>query len=450
MKSPVYVTNRKRTASFRIAGLMLAIAPLWLMLATANSSAHAQTTSSSAVKVLGAADMADLYLRVEPSPTAVKQGDLLTYTFPVWNLGPGDAVHEVLTTQVPEGTTFDYIRISGTPGLGTCTHPPYQGTGQIVCHENSSMAPNTTWTVRLTVRVTAAAGTVITENAATMADTPDPNLANNTAAVSIIGSAAAQTSCSRSITSCGCTITERGVYSVDADLSASQGLTALNGCIDINAEHTDLFLNYHSISGDKAGTGIGIHVLPAAKYAFLFFQSTYLFDPGIKAVSGWRFGIESEADNVIIAAPNTTDNSTGILLKGTYDNKLSGESTTGTINNSAYGIWIVGGNSNQVDLYTSQGNGIAGIYVGCSATGPTGTPCPSGQASSGNVIYDNSDNGTNQLYGVVLEAGSLRNTVMNTSIASNTRFDAFDGNAHCANNLWRINKIHNANAACIQ
>jgi Domain of unknown function DUF11 len=103
----------------------------------------------------------------------------------VWNLGPDNAIHEVLNTQVPAGTTFDYIRISGTPGLGMCTTPPYQGTGQIVCHENAAMAPNTTWTVRLTVKVTAPAGTVITENAATMADTPDPNHANNTATVSI-------------------------------------------------------------------------------------------------------------------------------------------------------------------------------------------------------------------------------------------------------------------------
>jgi uncharacterized repeat protein (TIGR01451 family) len=128
---------------------------------------------------------ADLFLRVQPSSTTIHQGDLITYAFPVWNLGPDNADFEVLNTQVPAGTTFDYIRISGTPGLGTCTHPPYQGTGQIVCHENSAMAPNTTWTVRLTVKVTAPTGTVITENAATMADTPDPNLANNMATVSI-------------------------------------------------------------------------------------------------------------------------------------------------------------------------------------------------------------------------------------------------------------------------
>jgi outer membrane protein assembly factor BamB len=127
---------------------------------------------------------ADLFLRIFPS-TTVHQGDLLTFAFPVWNLGPSNAVHEVLNTQVPAGTVIEYIRISGTPGLGTCATPPYHGTGQIVCHENSSMAPNTTWTVRLTVKVTAPAGTVITANAATMADTLDPHLANNMATVSI-------------------------------------------------------------------------------------------------------------------------------------------------------------------------------------------------------------------------------------------------------------------------
>ena len=46
---------------------------------------------------------ADLFLRIRPTPTTVHQGDLLTYAFPVWNLGPDDAVHEVLNTQVPAG-----------------------------------------------------------------------------------------------------------------------------------------------------------------------------------------------------------------------------------------------------------------------------------------------------------------------------------------------------------
>jgi outer membrane protein assembly factor BamB len=128
---------------------------------------------------------ADLFLRIQPSTTTVHQGDLITYAFPVWNLGPDNADYEVLNTQVPEGTTLDYVRISGTPGLGTCTTPAYGGTGEIVCHENSAMAPNTTWTVRVVVRVTAPAGTIITENATVTEDTPDPNPANNTATVSM-------------------------------------------------------------------------------------------------------------------------------------------------------------------------------------------------------------------------------------------------------------------------
>jgi len=126
---------------------------------------------------------ADLFLRIQSTPTTIHQGDLITYAFPAWNLGPEDADLEVLTTQVPLGTTFDYIRISGTPGLGTCTTPPYEGTGEIVCHENSSMAPNTTWTVRLTVKVTAPSGMVIVEGGTVTEDTTDPNLANNTATV---------------------------------------------------------------------------------------------------------------------------------------------------------------------------------------------------------------------------------------------------------------------------
>jgi outer membrane protein assembly factor BamB len=135
---------------------------------------------------LGGQAGADLFLRIQPTPTTVHQGDLLTFAFPVWNLGPAVAEGEVLANlQVPAGTTFDYVRISGTPGLGKCTTPPYGGTGQIICHEGDGMAPNTTWTVRLTVKVTAPAGTVITESAATMADTPDPNLANNVARVSV-------------------------------------------------------------------------------------------------------------------------------------------------------------------------------------------------------------------------------------------------------------------------
>jgi uncharacterized repeat protein (TIGR01451 family) len=137
------------------------------------------------VHAFGLGASADLFLRIIPTTTTVHQGDLITYAFPVWNLGPDAADQEVLKTQVPAGTVFDYIRISGTPGLGTCTHPPYQGTGQIVCYENASMAPDTTWTLRLTVKVTAPSGTVITESGTATEVTPDPKPADATVTLSI-------------------------------------------------------------------------------------------------------------------------------------------------------------------------------------------------------------------------------------------------------------------------
>ncbi|MGC1294119.1 MAG: hypothetical protein WA869_03685 [Alloacidobacterium sp.] len=48
MKFSLCLTQRKQTASLRMAGSMLAIAPLWLMLAAANTSAYAQMSNTAA------------------------------------------------------------------------------------------------------------------------------------------------------------------------------------------------------------------------------------------------------------------------------------------------------------------------------------------------------------------------------------------------------------------
>jgi hypothetical protein len=281
----------------------------------------------------------------------------------------------------------------------------------------------------------------------------------------ISGSAGAQNSCSHSITSCGCTITHPGDYIVDADLSVSQGLTALHGCIDISVEHTKLFLNGHAVSGDNQDVrNIGIHVLPTGNYTFIEGSTPNVTPPlGTSgAVSGWHAGIESEADNVLIDLPTTIANGTGVLLEKTYNNRVVGMGRNflippdvGLFNGAAfngYGIWIVGGNSNQVDGALGVYNSIAGIYVGCSETGPTGTPCPPGQASTGNVIYSYRSNSPGpsegQPYGIVLEVGSLHNTVANNEVAEDTLVDLYDGNVNCADNLWRGNGSI-ANQACI-
>jgi hypothetical protein len=165
-------------------------------------------------------------------------------------------------------------------------------------------------------------------------------------------------------------------------------------------------------------TDIGIHVLPTAKYTF----------------------IEGGTPNVTLPF-GTSKAFLGAAFNG-------------------YGIWIVGGNSNQVDGADSEYNEIAGIYIGCSETGPTGTPCPPGQASTGNVVYNygssSPSDGNEQPYGIVLEVGSIHNTVANNGVGEDMLVDLYDGNANCADNVWRLNGAgvnpgeSIANQACIR
>ena len=266
----------------------------------------------------------------------------------------------------------------------------------------------------------------------------------------------AQTSCSRSILACGCTITKAGNYSVDADLSGLQGLTALNACIDITAEHAKLFLNGRLVEGiEQNFDATAIHILPTARYT-LIEGSTATPPAQNQIIGGWKIGIQSDADNVVIDLPNLPGVITaGVFLNHTYNNRISGAGPNGvgTSNNGTYGIWIVGGNSNQVNAGYAQYNGIAAVYVGCSSTGPLGSRCAPGQASSGNLIYNyrsaSPGNQQFQPYGVVLEAGSVHNTVMNTTVSGDNLFDLYDGNAGCADNVWRANKFGIANQNCI-
>jgi outer membrane protein assembly factor BamB len=113
---------------------------------------------------------ATLDLSSVPYPTPPVPGGALTYAFKVWNKTSEPADHEVLTTQVPAGTTFSSVELSGTAGLGSCTTPAVGASGAVVCKENSVMRPGSTWTIRMTVKVTASAGTVLTETATASAD----------------------------------------------------------------------------------------------------------------------------------------------------------------------------------------------------------------------------------------------------------------------------------------
>ncbi|MBV9573773.1 MAG: hypothetical protein JOY93_06935 [Acidobacteriales bacterium] len=284
-------------------------------------------------------------------------------------------------------------------------------------------------------------------------------------ATAIGASAQTPKQCSKSITSCGCTITSPGVYTVDADLNSTQGLTPLQGCIDISAKMVTLLTNGHPINGpaaDGMGTppsGVGIHVLPSASMAFLEARGPNL--PGANyytIILGWQYGLESEASSVIADDFQFNQNSTGVLLQKAINNNINDYTAK---NNSVYGVWVKSSVGNQLNCAGSQDNSIAGVYVGCSATGPNGAACSQNEQGSrlnyiydmgteGNAIYYYYGNLQGEEYGIALEKGSEQNTIVDNYSVGNTIYDMFDGNPKCDSNIWRLNQFQTANRSCIQ
>jgi len=264
--------------------------------------------------------------------------------------------------------------------------------------------------------------------------------------VMAVGVANAQ-NCSTTITACGCTIASAGTYAVANDLNASQGLTSRGSCIDINTTNVKLFTNGFNIIGAGTGTGTGIHVLNTANNALLEAsgpEAQYTYT----TLSGWQYGLESEADNVMIDAYYFDGNTTGVWLRNAANNHLTYFDASG---NTTYGAWIRGGSGNSIDNAYLGNNGVAGLYVGCSTTGPTGTRCTGfGNTSSGNFIsFAGSEaGGPPQSYGIALESGSTGNTVADTAFVGNTADDFWDGST-TAVNVWRVNSFTTANRSYI-
>jgi len=251
--------------------------------------------------------------------------------------------------------------------------------------------------------------------------------------------------CSASITACGCTISSAGSYTVNANLSAAQGLTSSNGCIDVNASNVKLFTNGYNITGAGTGTGIGIHLLSGRTNVFLSAAG-----PGetYTAISGWQYGLESQAHTVTSEGFYYENNTTGVFLRGAQNNNFG---CLAAWDNSVYGVWIRGGSNNQIDYGATWNNGVAGVYIGCSATGPTGPACTTGNTSSGNSVFGLLSFTTSvQNYGLVVETGGLQNNLVDNSFFSDAVDDLFDGNASATGNTWHANLFTTANQSYIQ
>jgi uncharacterized repeat protein (TIGR01451 family) len=122
--------------------------------------------------------MADLATSVTESPNPVPHGTNLKYTLNVTNQGPDIATSTVVSDRTPVGTTFAGF----TTSAGTCTRPAVGATGTLSC-KVGSLASGAKVTVTMTVKDTAAAGTVLTNKGSASLATPDPNTKNNSMAV---------------------------------------------------------------------------------------------------------------------------------------------------------------------------------------------------------------------------------------------------------------------------
>jgi uncharacterized repeat protein (TIGR01451 family) len=120
--------------------------------------------------------MDDLVLALSASPTAVPHGSNLTYTIGVTSKGPDFGTNVRVSDPLPAGTTF----VSYDAGGGACTAPGPGSPGTLNC-TLPQLNAGATWTVSLTVNVHAAAGSTLSNTAATISNMQDFVISNNSA-----------------------------------------------------------------------------------------------------------------------------------------------------------------------------------------------------------------------------------------------------------------------------
>jgi len=112
--------------------------------------------------------------------TSVKFGTQWTYVLTVRNLGPCSATNVVVNDPLPSSTTF--VSASATKGQFT---KPVVGQSGVVTWYVGNMNNGDGLTAQLKVTVILKHKGTITNTATASADTPDPNLANNTASITV-------------------------------------------------------------------------------------------------------------------------------------------------------------------------------------------------------------------------------------------------------------------------
>jgi parallel beta-helix repeat protein len=253
------------------------------------------------------------------------------------------------------------------------------------------------------------------------------------------------TPCGSVISSCGCTIQLAGLYTVTANLSASQGLTSRGACLDINETNATLDLKNFAVTG--AGAGIGIHILPGA------YGVTVLGSQCCATVTGWNIGLQVDEDKADIAFVDVESSaSAGILITGNINSQIwevrsngnggAGVLITGkgdnhifqsSFSHNKYGVWLEGSSRNRIENSTANENGD-GILID--------------SASRFNHVLS-CDASDNSAVGIIVNSGGAKNTIGYNHAATNGRVDAEDDNSGCDTNVWFEDVFGTVSQNCI-
>jgi hypothetical protein len=242
-------------------------------------------------------------------------------------------------------------------------------------------------------------------------------------------SASAQTACSPTINSCGCTIVKSGSYKIGLAINSTQGLTPAGACIEIAASFVFLDAGKKTVigPGGTTPTGIGIWVHHPFRSIFLEGRGT--------VISGWDVGLLIQGRQVVADDFTANTNGTaGVELNNAEAVELTNQTASSNLN---YGIWVKQTSISDITNSKTLTNGNIGLYVGCSDIGPTSSGCGSGP-SPGNYIFTGSIAG-NTNYGVALDIGAKSTVVTNQTLGGgthNSKDDLFDANSSCGSNKW--------------
>jgi uncharacterized repeat protein (TIGR01451 family) len=121
---------------------------------------------------------ADLAITKTAVARSVLKGHKETYILWVKNKSHNAAKSVVVTDALPDGTVFE----SAFSSAGSCKSPDAGKTGTVTC---SASEVSRLWWVFITVKVTAPAGSKITNTATVASATPDPDPSNNKSSVTI-------------------------------------------------------------------------------------------------------------------------------------------------------------------------------------------------------------------------------------------------------------------------